>query len=263
MATPIEDGQVQGDTGPEVGTGETPGLNPAWSEALSAIPEGFHPTLTEHFQKWDQSAQNRIEAVNKQLEAYSGYKDFVEHGVTAEELANGYQLLSKLNTNPQEVYEALKNAFGYDSEEVESEEGEEEETPTFQDPRFDQLQQGVELVAQTLVQQEEAKVAAKADADLDAEISSLKEKYPHLDEGYVLSVVAASEGNISLEQAAQKFDQMAQSILQQNPRPFAPTVMGNSGGGTGLPSQAIDPTKLDGKERRNLVAEMTRRMMAE
>lgn len=262
MGTPIEGGEVQG-TNPDGGE-SSPGLNPAWSEALSAIPEQFHQVLTPHFQKWDQSAQERIEQVNSQVKEFEPFKQFVDVGVTAEDLAQGYQLLYQLNQDPQAVYRALQEAYNFEAANgtvaSEEEEGEEEEAPNFQDPRFDQLQSGLDLVAQTLLQQEQQKIAQAADAKLDAEINELKQKYPNFDEGYFLSLMANGR---SAEEAAQSYDNLVKNVLQQNPRPFAPTVMGNSGGGTGLPSQAIDPTKLGGKDRRNLVAEMTRRMMAE
>jgi hypothetical protein len=260
MATPIEGGEVQGEVSPE--GGNEPQGNPAWGEALSAIPEQFHQVLTPHFQKWDQSAQERITTVNEQLKAYEPYKDFVDNGVSAEDLVQGYQLIYQLNQDPQAVYNALKEAYGFSSGEPVSEEngeGVEEEAETnFQDPRFDQLQQGLDVVAQTILQQEQIKVQQKADQELDAEINSLKEKYPNFDEGYVLSLVA---NGATMEEAAKAYDTLTQNILQQNPRPFAPTVMGNSGGGTGLPSQAIDPTKLSDKDRRALVAELVQRQM--
>lgn len=260
MGTPIEGGEVQGNE-PSDGGENSPGLNPAWGDALSAIPEQFHQVLTPHFQQWDQAAQKRIEEVNGQLKAFEGYKDFADNGINAEELAQGYQLLYQLNQDPQAVFNALKEAYGFEAAaEIvgEEEEGEEDDSQNFQDPRFDQLQSGLDLVAQTLLQQEQAKVQAKADADLDAEISALKEKYPNFDEHYVLSLVA---NGATMEQAAQQYETLTQSILQQNPRPFAPQVMGNSGGGTGLPSQAIDPTKLSDKDRRALVAQMVQQQM--
>lgn len=265
MATPIEDGQVQGtETGD---TGESsPGLNPAWGEALSAIPEQFHSVLTPHFQQWDQAAQKRIEDVNGQLKAFEGYKDFVDNGLTAEELAQGYQLLYELNQNPQAVYKALGEAYGFSTavetpEGEETEEDETEDSQNFLDPRVDQLQQNLDLVAQTILQQEEKKIADAADAKLDAEIEALKQKYPNFDERYVLSLVA---NGATMEEAAQSYEQLAQQILNQNPRPFAPQVMGNSGGGgAGLPSQAIDPRTLGDKDRRALVAQMVARQMAE
>lgn len=261
MATPIEGGGVQG-TGPDGGE-SSPGQNPAWGEALGAIPEQFHSVLTPHFQKWDQSAQERIEQANAKVKDFEPFQQFVDVGVTAEDLAQGYQLLYQLNQDPQAVYNALKEAYKFDASGPvgQEEEGEEEEAPNFQDPRFDQLQQGLDLVAQTLLQQEQQKIAAQADAKLDAEIQQMEQKYgPSFNHDFFLSVMA---NGFTAEEAAQKYEQMVQGILQQNPRPFAPQVMGNNGGGTGLPSQAIDPTKLSGPDRRNLVAQLVARQMAE
>lgn len=256
MATPIEGGEVQGTEVSE--TESSPGLNPAWGEALSAIPEQFHGVLTPHFEKWDKSAQQRIEQANQTVSQFEPYKPFVENGISAEDLEQGAQLMYQLNANPQAVYNALAEAYGFgpaansEGEEIEGEE-EEEEAPNFQDPRYDQLQQGLDTVAQVILNQEQEKANARADAELDAEISALKEKHPNFDERYVLSLVA---NGATFEEAATQYESLVSNILQQNPRPFAPSVMGNSGGGTGLPSQAIDPVKLGDKERRALVAQM-------
>lgn len=253
MATPIEGGEVQGET--EV-TPEAPGPNPAWESVLSKLPEEFHPLVTPEFQKWDTEAQKRIENVNSQFEAY---KPFLEHGISPDELGQGLQLMQRINENPQAVYQALGEAFGLTANEVQDAiegEGEEEEEPqNFQDPRVDQLQQGVELIAQNILEQNRVKLEAEADAELDRNLTELKTKHGEFDEQYVLSLVA-SNPDLSLDQAHAAYQQLTQRILQQNPRPFAPNVMGNSGGGTGLPSQAIDPVKLDGKSRRDLVAQM-------
>jgi hypothetical protein len=265
MGTPIEGGEVQG--GAVEGGGETPGLNPAWTEALSAIPEQFHQTLTPHFQQWDQSAQQRIEQANSQVKTFEGFQPFIDSGISPQDLEQAAQLAYMVQTDPQAVYNALQEAHGFGSGETVSQEGEgEEEDPNaIQDPRFEQfvqqqqqMQQGLDLVAQTILQQEQAKVAQAADSKLDAEINELKQKYPHFDENYFLSLMAQGA---STEDASKAYAQLTQNILQQNPRPFAPTVMGNSGGGTGLPSQAIDPTKLGDKERRALVAQMVQQQL--
>lgn len=260
MSTPIEGGEVQG-TEP-TGSEGTPGLNPAWEEALSAIPEQFHQTLTPHFQQWDQAAQQRIENANSSLKQFESFQPFVENGISAEDLEQAAQLAYMVQTDPQAVYKALAEAHGFDSSGIvgqEGEEGEEEEEPqTFQDPRFDQLQSGLDIVAQTILQQENQKIAQQAEQELDSELNALKEKYPNFDEKYVLSLMA---NGMSSQEAAAAYDTLTQNILQQNPRPFAPTVMGNSGGGTGLPSQAIDPTKLSDHDRRALVAQMVKQQM--
>lgn len=252
MGTPIEPGEVQG------GDENTPGPNPAWNDVLSVIPEQFHSVVTPHFQQWDQSAQQRIETVNQQLSQYDPYKPFVENGISADVLGQGVQFLEQLNQNPKAVYEALAEAYGFGAQpQGQNPQGEidddDDDDPYGQ--RFEQLNQGLELVAQTVLGQHQERVQREAEQQLDADLKAAVEKHGAFDEGYVLSLMAANEG-VDLDTAIQSYQQMAQNILQQNPRPFAPTVMGNSAGGTGLPSQAIDPRKLDGKATRDLVAQM-------
>lgn len=258
MATPIEGGEVQGENPAGEGGENAPGPNPAWNDVLSKLPEEFHPLVTPEFQKWDQSAQQRIEQANQTASQFDAYKPFVENGISPQDLEQGLQLMYQINQDPKAVYEALGESFGLSAAQVEAAiEGEEaeEEPQNFQDPRVDQLQQGFDLVAQTLLEQHQAKVDAEAEAELDAGLKALKDKHGEFDEQYVLSLCAVHP-DISLDQAFDNYQQLTQRILQQNPRPFAPNVMGNSGGGTGLPSQAIDPRQLDGKGTRDLVAQM-------
>lgn len=254
MGTPIEGGQVQGD-GAESGNGiEAPGPNPAWNDVLGVLPEQFHETVTPHFQKWDQAAQQRIEQANSQVKQFEPYKPFVENGISPEDLEQGMQLMYQLNTNPQAVYNALAEAYGYNSPEAsQEEEGEEDDAQNFQDPRFDDLQQGLDLVAQTILQQQQQKLEQEAEAQIDAELNSLKEKHPGISEEFALSLMV---NGFDSDAVGERWNAMTQNILQTNPRPFAPNVMGSSSGGAGLPSQAIDPTKLGGKETRNLVVQM-------
>lgn len=264
MGTPIEPtDEVQGGT--EVETGDTPGLNPAWSDVLGVIPESLHSAVTEHFQKWDQQAQQRIESVNQQLSQFESFKPFVENGISPQDLEQGLQLMYELNQNPQAVYEALAQTYGFNAQANPTTENEEENENEFQDPRYDeltaqqqQLKQAVDLVAQTLLHQEQAKIDAQAEAEIDAELEQLKKKHPGISEEFALSLMV---NGFDVNQVGERWQSMTQNILQQNPRSFAPNVLGSSGGGTGLPSQAIDPRKLSDVDRRNLVAQMTQHMM--
>lgn len=264
MGTPIEGGEVQGSAPTESGTSFTgdnaPGPNPAWNDVLSVIPESLHQAVTPHFQKWDQSAQQRIEQANQQLGQFESYKPFVENGISPEDLEQGLQLMYQLNTNPQGVYEALAQAYNFEQQQAAQNAGQEaegEEAQNFQDPRFDQLQQGLDLVAQTILQQNQQKLEQEASAQIDTEVEGLKQKYPGISEEFIYSLMV---NGFEPDAVGEKWAQVTNNILQQNPRPFAPNVMGSNGGGTGLPSQAIDPTKLTGQDRRALVAQMVQAM---
>lgn len=234
----------------------SPGQNPAWNDVLSVIPEQFHSVVTPHFQKWDQSAQSQIEKANSSAAQYEPYKAFIEHGIDPGELENGLRLMYEINNNPQNVWNALGKAYGLSVEAGNAEEDDEEEsdsTQQFQDPRFGELQQGIELVSQIILNEQQEKQNAAEDAKLEAELSALKEKHGDYDENYVMAMMLNGS---TAEEAVQAFTDLRNNLLQNNPRPFAPHVMGNSGGGSGVPSQAIDPTKLSGKDTRNLVAQM-------
>lgn len=260
MGTPIDSNagdEVQGDIIPDQDS--APGPNPAWNDVLSILPEGFHEAVTEHFQKWDTAANQRIETVNASLKEFESYKPFLEHGINPDELQQGLRLLYEVNNNPQAVYDALAEAYKFgQNADPNKQESEEEPDPTalMQDPRFNELQQGLELVSQIVLNDAQAKQNAQADIELERELDSLKEKYGDYDVDYVLTKML---NGASGEDAVTAYKEL---VGRLSPQPFAPSILGsNSGSGSGLPSNAIDPTKLSGKDTRNLVAEMVKRQL--
>lgn len=255
----FDTGQVQGAGPLDVETSSS-GPNPAWNDVLSVLPEQFHSVVTPHFQKWDNAAQSRVEAANAKVKEFEAYAPFLEHGINANEIEDGLRLLYEVNADPKRFMDALGKAFGLtDEQKAEVAEGVADSTAPSQqqnlvDPRFDQLQGNLDLVNKILLEQHQKQQESIADAELDAELQDLKNKHGDYNERYVLAMM---DSGMSGEEAVQSFMEMKNSLLQNNPRPFAPSILGsNSGGGSGLPSQAIDPTQLSGKETRNLVAQM-------
>lgn len=258
MATPIEGGEVQGN---EPTGSETPGPNPAWNDVLSVLPEQFHQVVTPHFQKWDDAANSRIETVNSQLKDFEDFKPFVEHGINAQEIEQGLRLMWEINNNPENVFNALKDAYKFGEQVISpvantSGDAGDEENPLNNLPPevLEKLnaQEGIlQAVSQIVLNDAKAKQDAAADAELENELSQLKEKFGEYDEDYVMTKMLSG---FSGEDAVKSYQALVQSL---SPKPFAPQVFGNSSGtGTGLPSQAIDPTKLSGKDTRSLVAQM-------
>jgi hypothetical protein len=257
MGTPIEPNEVQGDTPDQ---SETPGPNPAWNDVLSVLPEQFHNVVTPHFQKWDSAAQQKIEAANSTLKDFEGYKPFVEHGITAEEIESSLRLAYEINNNPQNVYNALASAYNFGqtppvANSETSEESEEAEALAGLPPEIlEKLNQHdglLKTVSQIVLNDAQAKENAAADAALDKELAKLRDDHGDYDEDYVLTKMSFG---MSGEDAVKSYQELVQKLT---PQPFAPNILGsNSGAGAGLPSQAIDPTKLSGKDTRNLVAQM-------
>jgi hypothetical protein len=255
MGTPVEPSgeEVQGNIPDQ---DNSPGPNPAWDDVLKILPEQFHSVVTPHFQQWDQAAQKRIEQVNSQLKEFESYKPFVEHGINPQEIEQGLRLMWEINNNPENVYNALANAykFGQQTPSVANSNEDEEETPNNIDPelmsKLEQQDGILQAVAQIVLNDAKAKEDAKADAELDTELNTLRKNFGDYDEDYVLTKMM---NGMSGEDAVKSYQELVQRV---SPKPFAPSVLGNSGGGTGLPSNAIDPTKLSGKETRSLVAQM-------
>lgn len=245
METESNVGEVQGEI-PD--GGESSGHNPAWDDVLGLIPESLHASITPHFQRWDSAAQSRVEAANSSLKDFEDYKGFVEHGIAPSEIEQGLRLMYEINNNPRNIYDALAKAYNYQAA-VEASENEGAETQQ-QNPEVLQLREGLELVSKIVLADQQAKTNAKADAELDRELSKLKEEYGEYDEDYVLTKMGHG---LTGKQAVEAFNALKSSF---QPKPFAPNILGGSSPGAGLPSNAIDPTKLSSKDTRNLVAEM-------
>lgn len=257
MGTPAEPtGEVQG--GNQDAGDNAPGLNPAWEPVLELLPEQFQSVVTPHFQKWDQDAQARIESVNSQLKSFDPYKPFVEHSITPDEIEQGLRLMYEINNNPETIYKALAEAYKFGATEAPTAGNEvDEENPLSQLPpevlaKLGQHDDLLQAVSQIVLNDATAKQQVQADNELETELTALKEKIGDYDERYVLSLM---QTGMSAEEAGQQFMTLKQSFT---PQPFAPTTLGGSSGsgGVGIPSNAIDPTKLSGSETRNLVAQM-------
>lgn len=257
MGTPIDGGfEAQGEE-------NAPGPNPAWNDVLSVIPEDLHSQVTPYFQQWDQSAQQRVEQANSKIKDFEAYSPFVEHGIAPDELERGLQLMYQINTNPQEVWQALGEAYNLTPKQAQQavENGDIEipganATPDVDlsnHPAYQQLQQGLELVSQIVLNDQQAKQAAVEDAALEKEMVALKSKHGEFDEDYVLSQM--DRGKTGDEAIA-----AYQALIGRvggNPAPFAPNILGATGGaGSGYPSRAIDPTKLTPNATRDLVKQM-------
>src|SRR5690348_6318495 len=193
----------EGGTGNAPDQGNSPGPNPAWQDVLNVLPEQFHPMVTPHFQKWDTEAQNRITELNTQLEGFKQYEPLAQYGVNMEDVSQGLRLMHAVNNNPREIYDALASAYGYAVANEQLTQGnipgaeggaipqnpqEQQQVPQqLNDPRIDRLQQGVDIMANIILQQENEARAAQAETDLDNELKALRQKHGDFDERFVLA----------------------------------------------------------------------------
>lgn len=236
---------------------DSSGVNPAWNDVLSILPEQFHDAVTGHFKNWDTSANQRIESVNSQLKEFEAYKPFLEHGINPDELQQSLRVFYEVQNNPENVFNALRDAYKFGmTEETSEEETEESSFDITQHPEYQKLQQNLQTVTEVVYNDVKAKQDAQEDMALEKELSQLEKDHGNFDTEYVLTKMM---NGATGEQAVQAYKELVGRLA---PQPFAPSVLSaNSGGGTGLPSNAIDPTKLSGKETRNLVAQMIQQQM--
>lgn len=275
MATPVEG--IGSENNDPTGTVQDPttdpsgdsGPNPSWSEVLNVLPAEFHPLVTPHFQKWDDSAKSRIESIKGEYESYAPFK---EHGIDRDTLSQGLTLYNLLNENPQGLYEALAQQLGVtvpatqQNPTGDNPEGDPAENPQYTlPPDYEKLQAGVNTMAEMLLKQEKDKEQAAAASELEQEMKAIKEKYKEgFNEAHFMPYLAHAfnNGQTDVMKAADGFMAMRDEMIKQTQaqQPFAPTLLGsNSGGGAGIPSNTIDVKKLDPQQRRALVVQMLER----
>lgn len=239
-SAPVGVGEIQDDA---TGGGD----NPAWGELLGVIPTQLHPIVKPHLQKWDQGVQQRFQQVHSQYEPWQNISD---QGVTPDDVVQALGILQTINDDPQRVFEALAEHLGVSLDGEQGEAETDEGVQEFNDPRFDELQSTVQNMANIILAQHQQQTEAEEDAALDAHLNDLKEKFGDYDERYVLAMM---DTGMSGEDAVQQYQQLLSGAASQINRPPAPRILTPGGG---LPSQAVNPSQLTDKGRRNLVVQM-------
>lgn len=254
-------GVTSGDTGGEqqpAQGGNEGGLNPAWNPMLEKLPSSLHGMVTPHLREWDQNFQRKLQEVQSQ---YEPYKPFLEAGTDAETLQAAMQLYQLTEQDPQRIYNELGKFYGYGTGGQGQEEQQQEIDPAeygddlTQNPKFKELMQNQEAMAQLLMAQHEQEELAKAEQRVDQEIAQIKEAHPDMSEDEeIMMLNVATQRGINLSEAADVVFQYNESITQRalQGQPHAPKVMSATGSIPGAPP--IDPAKLDAKDRKALVA---------
>lgn len=244
--------------------------NPAWGEIFDKLPGGYNQMIAPTLQKWDQNFQ-------KVQEQFSPYKEFADQKVSADDLKQAMELRKLALENPRQIFDVLQQTFGEEwgltqgqpqvptpQQQVQPQQTEQvtdlsappQEFDITQHPKFQEIAQQNETIAQYLAGQIQQQQAAEQDAALDAEVTRLKEKYGDWDEKTVFSYAQANPG-LPLEQFVLQYKALEESIRSRpgaadgHPRLVPP--------GGGMPSEAVDVTKLNDKDRRGLVTNYLRR----
>ena len=217
------------------------GLGSEWNDIVGAFPEDRRNELAPIL-------KSRID----QYEPLKQWEDFSKSGVTPDHVGTALNLMSIIENKPREVYDIIGKSLGITPQQAQ-EVVEELEEQDGDDPRIASLQQQVETLAQiALMNRQQSMAQQQAEADdkrLNDELTNLKNKYGEVDEQQVLMYMLNNQG-MTAEQAYQAYTERDNQIRSRRPSPM---IMGSGGA---VPRNAIDPTKLNGQDTRNLVAQM-------
>jgi len=263
--TPADSGQA-----PE--TPPSGGDNPNWSTILDVLPTSLHEIVKPVLKTWDQGIDGRFQEIHQQ---YDPYKPFVEQKVDPNELAQAYALLQAINENPKQIWDQMAQYYGYTGEGGQGNSGGTAPQPvptvppTTQEGQYDfgspeantawqqmseQVRQQQELLltmGNAFLSEKQQAEQAQVDQVLNTQLAEAKTKHGDFDEAYVLSLVAQG---LDVDKAVESFKAAVASALEASKRPPAPTVMGGAGGP--MPTNAVDPAKMNDKETKDLVIAM-------
>lgn len=222
------------------------GLDASWNDVVSAIPEDQRALLAPRIKE-------RIDA----YEPLKQWEDFQKSGVSPDDAATALKVYEVIENDPRRIYEALGNHLGVSAKEAK--EVVEEIQENGSDSELAALKQQVETLAQIELAKHQQSVAAQQaeeqDKALNRELDGLKKKYSDVDEEEIL--MRMLHKNLTAEQAYQEYSGKVSALRKSVP---APRLIGQGGA---VPHNAIDPTKLDSKGTKDLVAQMMQRAIAE
>lgn len=247
---------MQDDGNTNAGNGVNPTANGTeqqgvpYADYLSRLPEGVRPLVEPMFKEWDAGVTKRFQELHSQYEPWTPIvSEYDPEGVQ-----QAIMLAQAIEADPQGVYQALGEAYGFVTPDDDTDDtdtaGSDEDNPY--EERFRKTEEMIGTIAEILLGQREEQSESQEDAELDTYLGQLKEQYGDFDEDYVLTKMAAG---LSGDDAIKSYQQLIESraATRNQASVNAPRVMGSGGG---LPSNQVDPTKLDGQSTRSLIAQM-------
>lgn len=231
------------------------GGHPAWNEILEAVPEQYRDALRPTLEKWDKGVSNRFQSLHSKYEPLKPYMD-----ADPEQLQMGLNLIRRIEEDPRAVWELMAETYNFAEQGATEDEGAMSDLslegldPDSIDPRVLQQMQALaeqqEQIAQAVAEQQARAEEEENRAQLDAYVEYLHEQHGEFDEDYVITLLA---NGVEGPEAVERYNSIVEKAAGKTPPPPAPKVMPSGGG---VPSRAIDPTKLSGSETKDLVAEM-------
>ena len=239
--------------------------NPAWSEIYEVLPESLHTVVRPVLDKWEQGTQTKFNQYAEEAKRYDPYKDFVEKQISPEQIRNAMAVAQMIDADPRAFMSQLQAYLGetpapqqQQTQQQPQKQGEDgdfsfDEVPfdIANDPRFKQIAEQQQVMANYLASQLEEQQKAQQDAELDRTLSSLKQTYGDYDENYVLGLMLNGK---SPEDAVKSYKEI-ENRIRNAPRADAnvPNIVTPGGG---MPQENFDPASLSAADRKKLVMDM-------
>jgi hypothetical protein len=231
------------------------------NQFLMNIPEQDRPIVAKYVKDWDGNVTKKFQSIHEQ------YKPYKELGVEPENLRKAWTAIQNLNSNPEESYRRMTTAmiekYGPEAfmtevlriqrenavSDAPNEQFDVDENAVYNDPRYDQLAEKYDQIVQWQQEQETAAVEAQEMQALDAHVADMHNKHGDFDDAWYLLKI--SQG-LTPDQAIESFNNLTGRGNSQSVRP-APKILGGQGG---IPSDQVDPTKLNASDRKALIANL-------
>jgi hypothetical protein len=247
-----------------------PAGNPAWDTLRSELDEISFHRIEPHLKEMDRAAQQRVTASNQQL---APYKEFIDSGVTPEDMQTGLALAQRVNSNPEELYEALGTYLrdnGRLPNEVElkqeikdnAEEAEQQEPNS--DPRIDELAQQTQQMREFLQAQEFERQVSVESQSLAQEEAALKAANPYLTDADIRTIqqqavsIAQTTGKVpSITEVHDGWFSELRTRFLSTPRPgdSAPKLLPTNGGvPSSVPQKSLGA--LSSAETQDMIASL-------
>lgn len=226
--------------------------NPFYAELLKDLPDEHRGIVEPILSKFDANTTRRFQDLHEE------YRPFKETGWGTDELEQARELYRLAEEEPETLYKALKEAFDTSTQEQTPTggAGETQELPglpaEIQQYIAEQGQhkQALEILAQYVLQEQEAKTFATEDAEFDQYMGNLKTEFGEFDEDYVTAMIAngmdGAEAVQRYQNALQEKINAAQGVTSHLP----PASLSAAGGGA-VPS--AETQKLADLSRRDVV----------
>lgn len=217
-----------------------------WADILAKVPEELRGELNPALEQYTQRVRSD----------YEPYQFLLENEVAPETVQYAMNILTTLNQNPRQLYDAIGQYYKYGgdtSAQPQTDPLSDEGVEGQDDPRIAQLEQGIQTLARVILEERQQKDQQAEDQRLQKELDTARAKYGEYDEGYVLGLALNGK---SVDEAVRAYKQLEQKLVasQSQQKPASPVIMGSGGGAPG--SGAVDPRKLSGSETKNLVVQM-------